>query len=41
MGQNNLNVKLANEFFKAGDYIKASELYSNLYDKYKQKPFPV
>ena len=39
MGQNNLNVKLANEFFKEGDYIKASELYSNLYGKHKSRNY--
>lgn len=39
MGQNNLNVKLASEFFKEGDYIKASELYSNLYDKHKSRNY--
>ena len=33
--QKDSNVQLANEFLKVGNYTKASQLYSNLYDTHK------
>ena len=35
LGQTNSDVQLANQLFSSGNYLKSSEIYSNLYKKYK------
>lgn len=39
LAQKDSNAQLANQFFKAGNYTKASQLYSNLYNTHKSSNY--